>query len=255
MPHTSQPTNGEVKRVNYVGIDIGKKRCAACLTDERGEVINELTYTNTRSSIENLSKALTDHGECKAVLESTGNLWLKTYEVLESRGIPVKLANPLKTRAIAEAQIKTDKISARILAHLLRADLIPECYIPPRPVRERRDLLRHRTALIRARTMARNQVHSLLDKYDRVCGFKDVFCKAGMRWLEALELEGLDTMILQSHLRHLLELDCEIIYVEGLIASEALRDDDVSLLLTLTGVSFFGALLLVSEIGDVTRCA
>ena len=63
-----------------------------------------------------------------------------------------------------------------------------------------------------------------------------------MRWLEALELEGLDTMILQSHLRHLLELDCEIIYVEGLIASEALRDDDVSLLLTLTGVSFFGAL-------------
>jgi len=61
------------------------------------------------------------------VLESTGNLWHKTYEVLESNGIPVKLANPLKTRAIAEARIKTDKISTRIHAHLLRADLIPEC--------------------------------------------------------------------------------------------------------------------------------
>lgn len=66
------------------------------------------------------------------MLESTGNLWLKTYEVLEEHGIPVKLANPLKTRAIAEARIKTDKLTARILAQLLRADLIPECYIPSR---------------------------------------------------------------------------------------------------------------------------
>jgi transposase len=223
------------------------------VTDKKGQVRRELTYRNTRTGITELAETLSEHGECTAVLESTGNLWHKTYEVLESKGIPVKLANPLKTRAIAEARIKTDKISARILAHLLRADLIPECYIPPRNVRERRDLLRHRSALIRARTVARNQVHNILDKYDKVCEYKDVFCKAGMRWLEGLELQGIDQEILMSHLRHLRELDMEIGYVESLIASEALRDEDVALLLTLIGVSYFGALLLVSEIGDITR--
>ena len=110
----------------YVGIDIGKKRCAACVTDEQGEVQRELVYKNTRTGITELAETLALHGECTAVVESTGNLWLKTYEVLEDKGVPVKLVNPLKTRAIAEAKIKTDKISARILAHLLRADRIPE---------------------------------------------------------------------------------------------------------------------------------
>jgi transposase len=242
-----------VKRVYYVGIDIGKKRCAAYVTNDNGQVQRELIYRNTRTGITELAETLALHGECTAVVESTGNLWLKTYEVLEDNGVPVKLANPLKTRAIAEAKIKTDKISARILAHLLRADLIPECYIPPREVRERRDLLRHRTALIRARTVARNQVHNILDKYDKECGYKDMFCKAGMKWLETLELQGVDQKILGSHVRHLHELDSEIGYVDSLIASEALKDDDVALLLTLTGVSYFGALLLVSEIGDISR--
>jgi len=50
------------------------------------------------------------------------NLWLKTYQAFEKYNIGVKLANPLKTRAVAEAKIKTDTIDARTLAHLLRSD-------------------------------------------------------------------------------------------------------------------------------------
>ena len=63
----------------------------------------------------------------------------------------------------------------------------------------------------------------------------------------------MDQEIVGSHLRHLGELDGEIGYVESLVASEALKDEDVALLLSLTGVSYFGALLLVSEIGDIGR--
>jgi len=128
--HEPAPPQKEVKKTNYVGIDIGKKRCAACVTDEKGNILRELEYHNTRSSIESLAETLAEHGECRAVLESTGNLWLKSHEILEAHGVPVKLANPLKTRAIAEACIKTDRLTARILAHLLRADLIPECQHP-----------------------------------------------------------------------------------------------------------------------------
>jgi transposase len=52
------------------------------------------------------------------------------YDMLEEAFDEVKLAHPLKTKAIASARIKTDKIDARILAHLLRSDLIPEAYVP-----------------------------------------------------------------------------------------------------------------------------
>ncbi|MCJ7574296.1 transposase [Candidatus Bathyarchaeota archaeon] len=139
---------------------MAKNRCAVCVTDEKGELLRELIYMNTRGGIEELAEDLSRYGECRAVLESTRNLWLKTYEILETHGVPVKLANPLQTKAIAQARIKTDKLSARILAHLLRANLIPECYIPTREVRERRSLLRCRSALVRDRTRIRNEVRA-----------------------------------------------------------------------------------------------
>ena len=60
--------------MNYVGIDIGKKRCAACVTDEEGSVQRELTYRNTRTGITELADKLAEYGECTAVVESTGNL-------------------------------------------------------------------------------------------------------------------------------------------------------------------------------------
>ena len=59
------------------------------------------------------------YDKCIAVCESTSNLWLKTYQAFEKYSIGVKLANPLKTKAIAEAKIKIDTLDARTLAHLL----------------------------------------------------------------------------------------------------------------------------------------
>lgn len=58
--------------------------------------------------------------------------WHWLYEILETV-MPeedIVLANPFKTRIIAEAQIKTDKIDARVLADLLRANLISSVHVP-----------------------------------------------------------------------------------------------------------------------------
>ena len=52
------------------------------------------------------------------MVESTGNMWLRIYEALETQGVEVKLANPYKTKAIASARIKTDKLSAARATHL-----------------------------------------------------------------------------------------------------------------------------------------
>jgi hypothetical protein len=59
---------------------------------------------------------------CRVVFE-VGMNWHWLFEILERELSPerIVLANPFKTRIIAEAQIKTDKVDARILADLLRA--------------------------------------------------------------------------------------------------------------------------------------
>jgi transposase len=68
------------------------------------------------------------------------------------------LAHPSKVRAIAEARIKTDKIDSEILAHLLRADLIPQAYAPSKEVRAVKRVLRHRLFLVQLRTMVKNRI-------------------------------------------------------------------------------------------------
>ena len=114
--------------VEYVAVDIGKRKCVTCVMSQDGSISEISSYQNTSFDASIFAKrVLEKYGKCKAVVESTGNMWLKTYEAFESKGVEVKLANPVKTRAIAEARVKTDTLDCRTLAHLLRADLIAEC--------------------------------------------------------------------------------------------------------------------------------
>lgn len=114
----------------------------------------------------------------KAAIESTGNLWINMYEALEHYGINISSANPLKTRAIAEARTKYDKLDASILA-----DLISKCYAPDKNIRERRTLIRHRIDLARRRTQQKNKVHTTLDKYTLKYN-GDLFIHKGLQWLD-----------------------------------------------------------------------
>ena len=61
--------------------------------------------------------------------------WYYYADFIDSLGLHVTIANPMKTKAIASARIKTDSIDADVLADLLRADLIAEAYHAPKGVR------------------------------------------------------------------------------------------------------------------------
>jgi len=107
----------------FIGLDVNKRYSYAAVVDETGEIIEE-TRENNRESLERF--ALKYKG-AKAVIEATGNYRL-IYDILESY-MEVKLAHPYKTRVIAEARIKNDRLDAKMLAHLLRANLIAESYV------------------------------------------------------------------------------------------------------------------------------
>jgi transposase len=132
-------------------VDIGKRDCKACIMSSDGSIAEETKYNNTLHEAEIFAYSIVKYGKCVAVCESIANLWLKTYQAFEKYDIGVKLANPLKTKAIAGAKIKTDKLDARTLAHLLRSDLVAECHIAPREIIEDRSLLKLRINLVQDR--------------------------------------------------------------------------------------------------------
>jgi len=67
-----------------------------------------------------------------------------------------------KTRAIASAKIKTDKLDSIKLADLLSGGYIAECYVPTKETMDLRELVRHRAALVRMRTKLKNKIHSIM---------------------------------------------------------------------------------------------
>jgi transposase len=87
---------------------------------------------------------------CRVVFEASMN-WHWLFEILERElsSERIVLANPFKTRVIAEAQIKTDKVDAPILADLLRGRLVPSAHIVGREARQIKEVLRQRCFFVR----------------------------------------------------------------------------------------------------------
>ena len=69
----------------------------------------------------------------------TSNTWA-FVRLIKPYVAKVVVSNPMKTKAIAEANVKTDKVDARVLADLLRCDYLPSVWVPPPDVEDNRAL-------------------------------------------------------------------------------------------------------------------
>ena len=240
--------------MKYVGIDVHKKMCQAAVLDEDGTLLDEQRFPNSSKGIEEFAEKLYKFQDTvKAVVESTGNLWIQIHDRLEEHGFDVALSNPSKTRLIAEAKVKTDKVDARTLAALLRADMLLTCYVPGEELRSRRELLRHRLNLVKSRTAVKNRIHGLLDKHGLRMPGTTAFSSANVAWLKDLYLGFMDEAILGSDLALLEALNLQITFIEEKIAMLAVEDARVGLLMTMPGIGYFSAMLILCEIGDISR--
>jgi transposase len=254
MPAACKPTNQkeESKLIN-VGIDVGKRFCQAALKSDDGRLLDELRFENTTQGVHELLTHIAIHGEARAVLESTANYWIRIHDTLEDHGVDTVLANPRRTKLIAEAKIKSDKLDARTLATLLQGNLVFESYVPPKAKRENRTLVRHRAGLVKTRTEIRNRIHAILAKHELQHDYSDLYGKQGLQWLESLQLEGVDQVVLKTNLALLKTLDEQIQAVTVEIAKTACNEEDIRLLMTMPGIDFYSAMVIASEIGDVKR--
>ncbi|MBL8920200.1 MAG: IS110 family transposase [Myxococcaceae bacterium] len=165
----------------------------------------------------------------------------------------VVVSNPLRTRAIAEAKVKTDKVDALVLAQLLRADFLPDVWRPDGHTRELRHLTTRRATLVSDRTRVKNRLHAVLHQRLIHCPVKDLFSKQGLAWLRALELDAHGRATLASDLTLLDSIEAELAALMPTIAGAAWPDERVRLLMTLPGVDVTVAVALLGAIGDVSR--
>lgn len=165
----------------------------------------------------------------------------------------VKLAHPSKVRLIAEARIKTDSIDAYTLAHLERTGYLPDAYILSRDIRDNRELLRYRLSLVRIRTSLKNRIHAILDKLGIIHPFSDLFGKKGREFLRALPLREVYRKELDGYLSTIEFLDEILKGITKRIQTSIEKDPKAELLMSIPGISYLTAHLLLCEIGDIKR--
>lgn len=166
----------------------------------------------------------------------------------------VVVSNPRKTRAIAEAKVKTDKVDARILAQLLAADFLPETWVADQRTRMLRRLVMRRTHLVKQRTRLKNQVHAILSRnLVPTCPHADLFSVVGRRWLRTQTLPTDEWRSVDALLRQLDFHGDELGGVDHDLAVEAIDDAVVTRLMTVPGIDVIVAMSIVAAVGDFAR--
>ena len=138
------------------------------------------------------------------------------------------------------------------MAQLLRADLLPEAWIAPPKVRQLRALLRHRVGLVRLGTQLRNRIHAVAADhgYDRSASY---WTGPGRGWLAELDLPAASREIVTDCLAVIDGLAPIIDRIDAELHQHAKADPRTKALRTLPGVGEFTALVMLAEIGDITR--
>jgi len=219
--------------------------------DEKGKILKREQINSCRKDVQ---RSLGRYRQpVKAVVEASRS-WGPIYDWLDEVADDVILAHPGKVRAIAEARIKTDKIDSETLAHLLRADLIPEAYAPSKGVRAIKRVLRQRMFFVRVRTMLKNRIKALLAQHSvQIPQVSDLYGKKGLQWLKALKLPEPDGELLNEDLNLLLVLNQRIAATENLISELSAGDDVVDWLLSLPGIGKFLSVLIRYEVDNIDR--
>jgi len=243
--------------MHYVAIDLHKRYSVASALNEQGQRTREARIEgNSAAGFAQFFHGL--GGPSKVVIEATWN-WGRVHDLLEAieEVEEVVLAHPYKTRIIAEAQVKTDKLDARALARLLRADLVARAHIPSPETRRRKEVLRQRVFWVRVRTMVRNRVHQLLDRQPKIDlpQVSDLFGARGLAAMKKLQLPEPDDTQLRQDLGLLEELQRRIKELEAMIEAQNAGDGPTEILSSLPGLGKILAAVVAAEIDNIERFA
>jgi transposase len=250
-----------------VALDIHKREATASIVDSQGRELLSRRFELTRLSLHAFART-TLRPTDRVALEATTNCWA-VAEILRPYVAEVIVSNPMATKAIASAKVKTDKVDAHVLAQLLRCDFLPQVWPPDPQTQQLRQLTGRRAALVQQRTALQNRIHSVLAMRLIPVPVERLFSLAGQRWLQtlldqnasdeverpasALDEEG--KLMIESDLTLLAGLQQQIDRFERVLAERGWSDARVKLLMTLPGVDVATAETVLAALGDISRFA
>jgi len=169
------------------GIDVHKKLLVVCFLIGQGNRIRKVQkrFGTFKANLIELRDWLVSEGCTHVVMESTSVYWMPVYEILEGH-VSIVVGNAQHIKNVPGR--KTDTSDAEWLAKLLRFGLVRSSYVPPKSLRELRQLTRYRTKATQTLTREKNRVQGLLEtaniKLASVAS--DIFGASGRDMLEAL---------------------------------------------------------------------
>jgi transposase len=233
-----------------IGLDVHREFAEVAIW-ERGVVRAGGRIQTTPEALRLFADSLCAYDE--VALEATCNTHA-IARLLERHVGRVVVSNPQKTRAIAEARVKTDKVDAQVLAQLLAAGFLPAVWLPDDETHALRRQVARRAHIVRQRTRLKNRVQSILHRnLVPRCPAADLFGHKGRAWLGEQELPVDERQAVEALLRQLDFHGEELKLIDAELARVALRREEVKRLLTIPGVDATVALAIVAAVGDFRR--
>ena len=236
-----------------IAFDSHKHFTWASVQNEAGDVLREQRIDHARGALRGFLEEF-EQGSPVAV-ETIGN-WYWITDEIEAAGMVPRLVNARKAKLMSGSINKTDKLDARGINRLQRSGTLPTVWIPPKPLRDARELPRTRMVLVRQRTQLKNRIHANLAKYGlSTAEVTDLFGVRGRRILaQCLEqLPPQTRYATQSLLEELDQLHARIEDLEGRMAKLFGETKELELIQTLPGVGFILGVVILTEVGDVSR--
>lgn len=183
------------------GLDVHKDSVVACIRrlDERDRVQTTVqTFGTTTADLLELLAWLQSRGVTIVAVESTGVYWKPVFNLLEGH-VEVMLVNAEHIQKVPGR--KTDVKDCVWIAQLLQQGLLRPRFVPPRPIRDLRDLTRQRTQLVGEKSAVANRIQKVLEDANLTLGSvaSDVLGASGRDILRALSA-GVDSVALLANL-------------------------------------------------------
>ena len=250
--------------IRWFGLDLAKRESQLAILDEKGLLVAQKRFATTRENLLALAAELNETDTL--ALEVTTNATAIARLLRAHSPAKLIMSNPIKTKLIAHAKVKTDKVDARVLAELARVGYLPEVWLPDEDTESLRQFFSDRRSLVDRRTELKNTVHAVLHRNLIAAVQTDIFGTGGRAWLSQLiggrlpiQIAELDRLRLGSLLVEIDRQDALIGDQDAIIASfVATRPGlkkQLDLLVSIPGVSLIVGAGVLAAIGDITRFA
>ncbi len=241
----------------FIGVDHHKQSSTMTVLDEHGREVRTAKLLNVEADVAAFIREAAPDG-FQAVLESGRSSYVMA-DFLRELGGDVKIANPYELKAIAHAQIKTDRRDSKLLARMLRTGMIPEIYQRELWNREAQRVMRQRAFWTRLQVEVKNKVRVLLAQQREAVRLavealkESLFSPKGLQYLGQVELRDKDRRLLQELVAAFHELEAHKKKSDGMVEALYQELPSARLIDTVPGFGKTLSVLVAVEIGEVRR--